>query len=642
MPEPSGYCYDFAIIWEDRLAVRDRFAVRYLWHIVILIMAGLTPAAALAAKLPRSVLIITQSNPASGGAVAMFNAFASGPDVSATSRIAVYTEHLDLNRFPTPLHRQLTRDYFRDKYRETPIGVVIVDGPVALDLVLSWRGEMWSEVPVVFSGGDETSAALLALPPNVTGFTVHRTLRDMVNAARLLVPGLKRVVLVGDPPERDAYRRNYKAEIEILAAEVEFVDLTGWAVADVKARVAMLPDDTAVLYTAIFVDGAGVVYTPQSALLAISEVTNRPIVTDAESQLGYGTVGGFVVSLTSAAHEAARLAVRILDGESASQIPVANINVNKPTFDWRELRRWNIAESKLPSGSEVRFRESTMWEQYRWQMTSIFTALLAQAAMISWLLLERRRRHYAELESRGRRQEVIHLDRVAAIGAMSASIAHELNQPLGAILANAETAELLLGATTIDRDQLKEILADIRQSDQRAADIIAHLRGLLKKQGESELQRFDLNDVIRDALHTLDPEARKRGILVSAYQAPSTLLVSADQVHLEQAILNLATNAMDAMQNCAPGARNLTLHTVLVGTSEVEVSVSDCGTGIPNDKLEGVFETFYTTKQKGTGLGLSIVRTIVEASGGKIWAENRLGGGAVFRFTLPLIKAHAA
>jgi signal transduction histidine kinase len=595
-----------------------------------------------AEPLPRSVLVITQSSPSSGGAIAMFAALGSDPNINSTSRIAVYTEHLDLNRFPSPQHQQLVRNYFRDKYRETPIGVVVVDGTLGLDLVLSWRGEMWSEVPVVFYGVDEVSAAQLNLPPNVTGFVAHQTFRGMLDAARALVPGLKRVALVGDPLERDAYRRNYRQEIATLAAEVEFIDLTGLAVTEVKERVAALPNDAVVFYTAIFVDGAGMVHTPQSALLAISGVTSRPIVTDVESQIGYGTVGGFLFSLASAAQEAARLAVRILDGENPSQIPVAKIDLNKPIFDGRELKRWNVRRESLPPGSEIRFREFSIWEQYRWQITSIFMALLAQAAMISWLLLERRRRRFVELESRGRLREVIHLERVAAVGAMSASIAHELNQPLGAILANAETAEILLAANPIDCDQLKEILADIRQSDQRAGEIIAHMRGLLKKQSEFELQEFDLNDALRDALHTLEPEARKRGVLVSANRVQGALPVRADRVHLEQVILNLAINAMDAMQNGAPGKRKMTVRTALIGESEVEVSVSDCGPGIPNDKLKGVFETFYTTKQKGTGLGLSIVRTIVETSGGNVWAENRPGGGAVFRFTLPLVEARAA
>jgi hypothetical protein len=182
-------------------------------------MVTLTPSISVAAaSLPRSVLVITQSSPSSGGAIALFAALGSDPNVNSTSRIAVYTEHLDLNRFPSQQYQQLARSYFRDKYRETPIGVVVVDGTVGLDLVLSWRGEMWSEVPVVFYGVDEVRAAQLNLPPNVTGFVAHQTFRGMVDAARVLVPGLQRVALVGDPPERDASSRNYKKEIATLAA----------------------------------------------------------------------------------------------------------------------------------------------------------------------------------------------------------------------------------------------------------------------------------------------------------------------------------------------------------------------------------------------------------------------------------------
>ena len=239
-------------------------------------------------------------------------------------------------------------------------------------------------------------------------------------------------------------------------------------------------------------------------------------------------------------------------------------------------------------------------------------------------------------ELRDRLLEVIHLDRVAVVGALSASIAHELNQPLGAILLNAESAEVLASEDPIDRDQLKEVLADIRKSDQHAGDIIAHLRGLLKKRGEVELDDADLTSSIRDALHMLEPETRKRGILVNASLAEGALLVRADPVHLEQVILNLAANAMDSMQVTAAGMRTLTVQTAVVGNAEVQVSVSDTGAGIPDDKLKAIFETFYTTKQHGIGLGLSIVRMIVETYGGKIWAENRSDGGAVFRFTLPL------
>jgi len=134
-------------------------------------------------------------------------------------------------------------------------------------------------------------------------------------------------------------------------------------------------------------------------------------------------------------------------------IPPAGGDFTKPVFDWRQLQRWKVSERALPPGSEIRFRQPGLWEQYHWVVIAALTVVLIQAAMISWLLFERRRRRLAELESRRRIFEVAHLNRAAAAGALSASIAHELNQPLGAILSNAESAELLLRANPLDAAQ---------------------------------------------------------------------------------------------------------------------------------------------------------------------------------------------
>ena len=164
----------------------------------------------------------------------------------------------------------------------------------------------------------------------------------------------------------------------------------------------------------------------------------------------------------------------------------------------------------------------------------------------------------------------------------------------------------------------------------------------MKKRDESEWQEFDLNEAVREALQILRPEALKRGVALDAHEAKSPLPVRADPIHLQQVILNLAVNGMDAMQDCAPGDGKISIQTGLTGESAIEVRVADSGTGIPTDKLSRIFDTFYTTKRDGTGLGLSVARTIVETYGGKIWAENRPGGGAVFRFTLPLCRMLAA
>ncbi len=282
-----------------------------------------------------------------------------------------------------------------------------------------------------------------------------------------------------------------------------------------------------------------------------------------------------------------------------------------------------------------------MWEQYRTPVMTALAVVLLQSAMIAWLLFERNRRRVAELESRRRLMEIAHMNRSATAGALSASIAHELNQPLGAILSNTEAAEMLLAQDPPSIDVVKEILADVRNADLRAGEIISRLRGLLTR-AEFNLQNMDLNEAIHSVVQILGAEAKERSVVLTADQGQRALLVRGEPVHVQQVLLNLAMNGMDAMLNCVPGNRRLAFETALNGESEVEVSVTDTGTGIPKDKLKSIFDPFVTTKQKGMGLGLSIVRTIVETYGGRIWAENRIGGGAVFRFTLPLAKARPA
>jgi signal transduction histidine kinase len=163
----------------------------------------------------------------------------------------------------------------------------------------------------------------------------------------------------------------------------------------------------------------------------------------------------------------------------------------------------------------------------------------------------------------------------------------------------------------------------------------------LKQEGDVGPRESDLNEIVETILRVLKPVAKERGIQLSACRESRRLPVRAERVRLEQVILNLAMNGMDAMADCPPGERRLLLETMLKSDSTVEASVSDSGPGVPDDKLDDIFDTFYTTKRQGTGLGLSIARTIIQIYGGRIWAENRTVGGAVFRFTLPLSGVHS-
>ena len=246
---------------------------------------------------------------------------------------------------------------------------------------------------------------------------------------------------------------------------------------------------------------------------------------------------------------------------------------------------------------------------------------------------------YRETQSELRRRliEIARLTRRADAAAIASLFAHELNQPLAAILSNLETAELEVEGLPAPVGALKDILVDIRRDNLRAAQIIRQMQNLLRSE-EPEVQRIDLNDVAGVVHEILKPHAAEAGVEMKMQPWQSMLAVRADPAWLQQVVLNLALNAMEATVNNFPGRRLIVMETRQVGQSKAELSVSDTGTGIPAQQLASIFEPF-ASKRGGAGLGLSTSRGIVEAFGGKIWAENNAGGGAVFQFTLPLIGA---
>jgi signal transduction histidine kinase len=501
------------------------------------------------------------------------------------------------------------------------------------------RKQLFPSTALLMTGLEQRVVAAAGLTANDTVIASSIDPAGVIDIILRALPQTSNVaIVIGNSPLEQLWLGQLHTVFQPFMSRVTFTWFNELSFDDMLKRAAALPPRSAILFALLSVDAAGVRHDEREALRRIHAVANAPIFSYTDANIG-DIVGGLANPRESFIRLTASVAVRILRGEMAGDIKTPPVKYGPPKFDWREMQRWGISESRLPPGSEVLFRPATAWEQYRWQIIAIILIVLAQAAMITWLLIERHRRRIAETESRRRLTEVIHLNRTAAAGVLSASFAHEINQPLAAILSNAETAQILLGDAPKHVGQLKEILADIKEADERATGIIAHLRHLLKKKSDVELQTFDLNDAIRDTLQILQPEAKRRGVRLKADQATAVLPVRADPIHLQQVLMNLAMNGMDAMANCLPGKRMLALQTASNGGIDAEVSVSDSGTGIPGDKLKQVFETFYTTKQQGTGLGLSIARTIVETYGGKIWAENRAAGGAVFRFTLPICKA---
>jgi signal transduction histidine kinase len=220
------------------------------------------------------------------------------------------------------------------------------------------------------------------------------------------------------------------------------------------------------------------------------------------------------------------------------------------------------------------------------------------------------------------------------MGHLTASLAHELRQPLGAILRNSEAAALLLKSGDPDLTELREIVDDIRKDDKRAAEIIGRVKSLLQTHEHNE-ERIDLNDVARETVEFVAPDAAPRGLRLRVDLQKTPLVVTGDRVHLQQVLLNLVLNSLDAM-TLTPFAHRFLVVSTTAKTGTAEMSVTDGGPGIPAEAIERIFDPFFTTKTDGMGMGLSIARSIVEAHGGRIFAENNPGRGATVRVLLPL------
>jgi signal transduction histidine kinase len=291
----------------------------------------------------------------------------------------------------------------------------------------------------------------------------------------------------------------------------------------------------------------------------------------------------------------------------------------------------------LATGSDfaVEFRVCPPEREPRW-ISAIGRVELSSAGPaivrgVIWDISDRRREQDETLRLR---HELAHAGRVSMLGQLASSLAHELSQPLGAILRNAEVAELLLQSPRLDVEELKAIVSDIHRDDRRAAEVIDRLRSLLKRR-RMDLQPVAVESLLHDVTTLVRSDAAARHVSVNYVAAPGMPMVLADRVHLSQVLLNLIINAMDAVMGRPAPDRKVIVFGRATGTHAVEISVSDSGTGIPAEALPRLFDPFFTTKETGMGMGLSISRAIVDAHGGSLTAENDAEGGATFRILLP-------
>ena len=582
-----------------------------------------------------------------------YNGIVRGFSSAKDSRVEIDIEAPDLTRFSDRDYVSNLLDVYRHKYRDLKPQLIIPTYTPAFRFLLAHGEDLFPGVPIVFLGADTQFVATQQLPAHITGITSRRDIAGTLELALRVHPGTRRVaVIVGSGRMDKLFEQDARQVLQPFEGRIEFIWLQGVPLAELTEAVHKLPGQTVILYLVQLEDQTGETYVPINFVKAVSSATHAPIYGLWDTLLGHGLIGGRMATLEDDGFQAAQMGLRILRGEAPAAVKVVDRQQNRPIFHGIELARWNIDEERLPAGSHIVDRQRSLWEMHGTEITIGGLVIGLQGLLIFALLMNRarlkrtkselqdecERRAGVEVVTMTMRKRLTRFSKERSLGAMATGIAHEINQPLVAIQNYAQAAKRRLHSNPGQTAKLNELFEKIEQQSGRAGDIIQHIRTLLTTD-HAELHPVSLYSLLDQVTQVIRVEIETRGCRIDCRPDPDLPEVLADELQIQLVLVNLLQNAAQSMQAMEDEPdKVISIETSRINEREVQISVADRGSGIPADKVEDIFDNFYSTKDGGMGIGLAVCRSIIEAHGGRLWCTPNPSGGAIFRFTLPLAE----
>ncbi|QWR76963.1 sensor histidine kinase [Candidatus Magnetomonas plexicatena] len=580
----------------------------------------------------------------------------------------LHVEYMDTKRIKSAEYYKILSELFSHKYKRIHFEVIIITDDDALDFVKEYREELFKDIPFVFCGINDYTPAKTEGFKNFTGVNEGADYEATLEVALKLNPGLKHAVVISDMMTTGILeKKSFNDSIGKYKQTINFTYLDNSTMDEVKQYVSKLTPDTAVFYLSFFKDRNGEDFSPSTAVTQITEASLVPVYGGVDYMLRYGIIGGMLKNSFYQGETAGKLALKILNGEKADDIPVIMKSPNKFMFDYNVLQRFDIDASSLPAGATVINKPETFYFKYKriiWAVTVLIAGLVifivvllvniqqrikAQNELVKYqnhledLVTERTR------ELKNAHQQLVESEKMAALGGLVAGVAHEINTPVGIAVTAAShlqdvTSKLseAINNKTAKKDELFNYFTHATKSSEliltnleRTSELVKSFKLVSADQTSHEMRLFNVRDYIEKVITSLSPKLKHTSVEIKL-ECPPDIEINSYPGALAQIITNFIMNSlMHAYNETGKGAITIEISK---SDDSFTLKYSDDGKGIPEENLSKIFNPFFTTNRAGggTGLGLHILYNLItQTFKGTINCESIVGKGTTFTVTIP-------